>query len=55
MMLGSSICFVIVLAVIDIVNYIGGHIGKMNYRSLIDKPSQVSLSKIYVKLYRFWP
>ena len=40
-MLGSSICFVFVLAFVDLVNFIGSQVGKLDYRSLIDKPSQV--------------
>jgi len=41
MMLGSSICFVIVLSVIDLVNFIASHVGKLDYRSVIDKPAQI--------------
>ncbi len=54
MILGSSICFVIVTSAIDIVNFIGGCLGKITYRSLIDKPSQVKneFVSLYLILYQ---
>jgi len=41
MVLGSSISFSIVFAIVDLINFVGGYFRRMQFRSLIDTPSQV--------------